>query len=212
MKIDVLTLGPVQTNCYVVSMGNSCVIIDPADRADRILDHLKRNGLECKGLLLTHGHFDHICGVDSLCQELGVKCYIHDNDAIMLENAVFNASANFGFNKTLKTHPDVFYGSYCKLLIDCFEIEAFNTPGHSKGSVCYKIGDCIFCGDLLFSTSCGRTDLYGGSSSDIIASIKKVVADFDDGTVIYPGHDREFTLSYAKENNYIIRDYVLKSR
>lgn len=209
MNVDVLTLGPVSTNCYIVSEGSSCVIIDPADRADRIIDYLKRKGLVCRALLLTHGHFDHIGAVDELCRELDVQYYIHENDEAMLEKPDYNASSAFGFNLTVATPPKIFYGNVCKLFIHCFEIEAVSTPGHSKGSVCYKIGDCIFCGDLLFYGSCGRTDLYGGNSREIISSISEIVNNNSDDTVIYPGHDRHFTLKEAKENNYIIRNYVL---
>lgn len=209
MKVDVLTLGAVSTNCYIISEGSSCIIIDPADRADRIIDHLQKNELTCNAIFLTHGHFDHISAVDELCKKLDVSFYIHEDDVIMLENPIFNASGLFGFDKKVTTPPLVFYGNYTKHFIHCFEIEAISTPGHSKGSVCYKIGNNIFCGDLLFYTSCGRTDLYGASSRELISSISEIVKNNPDDTVIYPGHDRHFTIKEAKENNYIVSHYVL---
>jgi glyoxylase-like metal-dependent hydrolase (beta-lactamase superfamily II) len=213
MNVEVLTLGPVQTNCYIVSQGDSCVIIDPADRADRIINHLNRKGLTCKGLLLTHGHFDHMAAVDELCEAFDVECYIHAEDVDMLSDPRMNASAYFGVDLIVDSvYKSVrcFYGSFCKLCIDRFEFEAIHSPGHSKGSCCYHIGDSLFVGDLLFSSSCGRTDLYGGNTREIISSIKNIVENFDGATMIYPGHDSEFTLDYAKANNYVIRDYVLK--
>ncbi len=207
MKIETLVLGPVSTNCYVVSKNGKCLIIDPADRADRIIDHLKRNSLECEGILLTHGHFDHISATDELVTALKAPYYIHKNDEEMLSNVSYNASYYFGDSVTVTSTPRILYsgGVYT---IGSFDVTVIETPGHSKGSVSYKIENNLFAGDLLFYSSCGRTDLHGGDVRQIVNSIAKITKELNDDTVIYPGHDTFFTFFEAKNSNYIVASII----
>ena len=208
MNVSVLPVGPVSTNCYILSKNGFCIVIDPGDRSDLIIRHIKDNNLTCQAILLTHGHFDHISAVDDLCAKYGVDCYIHENDAVMFQNPLYNASYYFGFQISLKQTPHCFTGD-ANLSIGDFEIQVIETPGHSNGSVCYVIDNMIFCGDLLFKNSCGRTDLHGGSVQRIISSIRKIIEKYPLESVVYSGHDEPFTIKEAIEENYIIVNYKL---
>ena len=200
MKITALTVGPVETNCYLVSDGDGVTaILDPGAEPEKIVACMEEDGLTPGAILLTHGHFDHIGGAAALQERFSIPVYIHRADGEMLTDDEKNAGAAFGLpaekvegTRLLNGGESVSVGALSFLLL--------HTPGHSKGSCCYRVGDALFSGDTLFRGGVGRTDLYGGSWRELLASVGRLAAlkgDFH----VYPGHGALTTLDEERKKN-----------
>lgn len=186
-------------NCYIVLADDSNFIIDPGAEATRIRLYLEKNGIKPDFILNTHGHYDHIGAVPVIADLYGINFFIHPYEEAIITDPLKNCSSFFGeYNLSLKTYN----------LIDDNDIkrfkkiglEIFNTPGHTPGSIIIKAGNFLFTGDLLFRGSIGRTDLPGGSASDIRKSLE-FLKEFDRELVVYPGHGPESSLGYEIETN-----------
>lgn len=200
MKIAALTVGVIGTNCYLVSdeAGNTA-IIDPGAQPEKISAYLEKEHLIPRMILLTHGHFDHIGGVSFLQQRYGIPVCVPADDAEMLDDNQKNGSGAFGFPVTAV--------SGARLLKDGEEVQAgklkfviLHTPGHTRGSSCYRIEDALFTGDTLFCGGVGRTDLYGGNLSDLKASVR-LLAELPGDFQVYPGHGESTTLAAERAAN-----------
>ena len=195
MKVSVMQVGPIGTNCYFLQDEESglMAIIDPGDDWERILDQVKKAEGEVKYILLTHGHYDHTTAVPDLVKALpGVQVYIHQADANGAGSQLFPLAAQV---KDLNN-----YDEGDTLSLGSLTIEVLHTPGHSKGSVTLKVGDVLFTGDTLFCGSCGRTDLRGGSYEEIMASLKRL-GELEGDFHVCPGHDRTSTLERERKYN-----------
>ena len=156
MLVKTLPVGQLETNCYIVMNENTleCVVIDPGDEANTILDYLEDRKLKCVAILLTHGHFDHVGAVDAVAEETGATVYMHE-----LDDA-----------KNSRQYLMRYYlpesGKYLKdgevLNLAGLEFHIMATPGHTLGGVTIRCEDALFTGDTLFKGSCGRVDLPGG--------------------------------------------------
>ncbi|EGJ46359.1 hypothetical protein HMPREF0866_01378 [Ruminococcaceae bacterium D16] len=195
MKVSVMQVGPIGTNCYFLQDEESglMAIIDPGDDWERILHQVKKAEGEVKYILLTHGHYDHTTAVPDLVKALpGVQVYIHQADANGAGSQLFPLAAQV---KDLNN-----YDEGDTLSLGSLTIEVLHTPGHSKGSVTLKVGDVLFTGDTLFCGSCGRTDLRGGSYEEIMASLKRL-GELKGDFHVCPGHDRTSTLERERKYN-----------
>lgn len=195
MKVSVMQVGPIGTNCYFLQDEESglMAIIDPGDDWERILHQVKKAEGEVKYILLTHGHYDHTTAVPDLVKALpGVQVYIHQADANGAGSQLFPLAAQV---KDLNN-----YDEGDTLSLGSLTIEVLHTPGHSKGSVTLKVGDVLFTGDTLFCGSCGRTDLRGGSYEEIMASLKRL-GELEGDFHVCPGHDRASTLERERKYN-----------
>ena len=195
MKVSVMQVGPIGTNCYFLQDEESglMAIIDPGDDWERILHQVKKAEGEVKYILLTHGHYDHTTAVPDLVKALpGVQVYIHQADANGAGSQLFPLAAQV---KDLNN-----YDEGDTLSLGSLTIEVLHTPGHSKGSVTLKVGDVLFTGDTLFCGSCGRTDLRGGSYEEIMASLKRL-GQLEGDYHVCPGHDRTSTLERERKYN-----------
>ena len=195
MKVSVMQVGPIGTNCYFLQDEESglMAIIDPGDDWERILHQVKKAEGEVKYILLTHGHYDHTTAVPDLVKALpGVQVYIHQADANGAGSQLFPLAAQV---KDLNN-----YDEGDTLSLGSLTIEVLHTPGHSKGSVTLKVGDVLFTGDTLFCGSCGRTDLRGGSYEEIMASLKRL-GELEGDFHVCPGHDRSSTLERERKYN-----------
>ena len=195
MKVSVMQVGPIGTNCYFLQDEESglMAIIDPGDDWERILHQVKKAEGEVKYILLTHGHYDHTTAVPDLVKALpGVQVYIHQADANGAGSQLFPLAAQV---KDLNN-----YDEGDTLALGSLTIEVLHTPGHSKGSVTLKVGDVLFTGDTLFCGSCGRTDLRGGSYEEIMASLKRL-GELEGDFHVCPGHDRTSTLERERKYN-----------
>lgn len=174
MQINEITVGPVQTSCYILSREDrqECVVIDPGDEAARI--RKAAGGKRITAILLTHGHFDHIGAVRDL-MDADTRLVIHGLDAPMLSDPVLNAGLGLLRRKITAPEPTDRVKEGDELEFAGLKIKVLHTPGHTPGSVCYLIDGELFTGDTVFDFGWGRTDLPGGNESDMAASLRRVM-------------------------------------
>lgn len=205
MKITTLMLGELASNCYIQEVGNKkCVIVDIGGDAPIVFRRLEMMQLEPLAILLTHGHYDHIAGVEQVREKYQIPVYVHSLD----ENMLTDSRANLG--DWLSTQPfqpvqewkTVEDGDTLQFGDNTFTV--IHTPGHTPGSVCLQSGDVLYTGDTLFRMSRGRTDFPGGSDAQMLESFRKLKALEGDFRVL-PGHNEESTLSFEKEHNPTMR-------
>ena len=174
MRIDELTVGMVQTRCYILSADNAsgCLVIDPGAEADRI--RKAAGSRRIAAILLTHGHFDHIGAVSDL-MNADTRLVIHRLDAPMLGDPSLNAGLPLlGRSVTAPDATDL-VAEGDELELAGLKVKVLHTPGHTPGSVCYLIGDELFTGDTLFDYGWGRTDLPGGNEEQMAASLRRLM-------------------------------------
>lgn len=203
MLIKTLPVGQLETNCYIVSNENTleCVVIDPGDEANRILDYIEDNKLKCVAILLTHGHFDHVGAVDEVAESTGATVYMHELDDAKV-SSMFMMSYHLPESGVYLKDGDV-------LNLAGLEFHIMATPGHTLGGVTIRCEDALFTGDTLFKGSCGRVDLPGGDLNTIMDSIRficQLPGDYE----VYPGHMDSSTLERERMFNYYCR-YALRS-
>ncbi len=201
IKIRICPLAPLGTNCYIIKAENGdAAVIDPTSFGPALRRALEEEGIsELKYILLTHGHFDHITGADKLRTVFGGKIAIHRLDAPCLESSNESRAADFGYPfKAFK--EDIILEDGDKLPFGDGETEVIHTPGHTVGSVCFKMGDSLFTGDTLFRMSIGRTDFPGGSMIEMMSSLRKLKA-IEGSYKVYPGHENTSDLDYEKAFN-----------
>jgi len=206
MKIDSLILGAYETNSYVLRGSETaadCLVIDTGLDVGGLIDFLQEQELNPVAIVLTHGHADHIGGVAALRSRFGdMKVHIHKLDAEMLTEPQANLSAMTGAPFT--TDPEDF-SLQEQSVIDLAGIEllVLHTPGHTPGGICLysKENGVAFVGDTLFAESVGRTDFPGGSTSQLISSIREKLFTLPDETKVYPGHGPATTIGHEKAHN-----------
>ena len=178
-----------KTNVFLVAdkKTGGAVVIDPADRADRILALAKENGFTIRKILLTHGHFDHIGALNELAEKTGAEIYVASEDVELLRDARKNSSMLFFGIDVHSDLPVTEIHDGDTITQDSLTFTVRATPGHTKGSVCYFIENAVFTGDTLFQGGYGRTDLYGGDRDELRVSLMALAA-LAQGKKIYPGH------------------------
>lgn len=204
MRINRLVVGPVSTNCYIVSNEETkeTFIIDPGEEAERIEQKLQEEQLDLKAILLTHGHFDHMMAVNELLEKHQIEVYIGEHEQELLGDPYQNCSGSMmnrpyitKANKTLKDN-DV-------LELAGMTIKVLYTPGHTSGGVCYYLEaeNVLFSGDTVFCQSVGRSDLPTGNGRVLQESIRKKIVPLPEDMQIFPGHGDSTILSYEKKYN-----------
>ncbi|MFK8793104.1 MBL fold metallo-hydrolase [Planococcus plakortidis] len=205
LKIDRLELGPVQTNCYIVSGdAKQCLIFDPGEEAGKIQELLKRKQLTPLAILLTHAHFDHIGAVDELREVYGIPVYLHYKERDFLGLPNLNGSGKYAALPDYRVaEADKLITEERSLEIGPFKTELYHTPGHSPGSVSFYFPHDRFAivGDTLFAGSIGRTDLAEGSEQVLLKSIRESLLTLPDETFLFPGHGPETTPIQEKHHN-----------
>lgn len=203
MEITVLTVGPVYTNCYIVNKEGSasCLVVDPGDEGEKIASYIKKKNLSCEGILLTHGHFDHITGVSELISLVGGKVYACEKERELLMDPHLNASALTGREVALEPEILLRDGQHFEAAGLAFRV--IHTPGHTKGGCCYYSEEekILFSGDTIFMESIGRTDLPTGNGRELLDSVRNKVLTLPDDVKIYPGHGPETNVAYEAANN-----------
>lgn len=202
LKVTQITFPGFTANCYFVfdEEAKEGFLIDPGAYGIRQSEYIKSQGIEkLSYILLTHGHFDHIMGVRQFKENLGGKIVIHEKDADCLSSPLKSLAITHGLNFP-KTQADITVKDGDTLSFAGREIEVIHTPGHTKGSVCYKLGELLFTGDTLFKGTVGRTDFPGGSFSEIKESMQRLKA-LESDYKVYPGHEGLTTLENERRNN-----------
>ena len=199
--MEIITVCPESfgANTYLLISGSHAFVVDPSVSVKAIKDAALSKGASVDGILLTHGHFDHIVSIDTLRAELGIGLMIHEADAPMLSDGRKNAFFTF-FGKDRTYAPaEILLRDEQTLMLGEEVIEVISTPGHSKGSVCYRCGDIMITGDTLFADNIGRCDLWGGDEKELLRSLDKL-SNLDPNIRIYPGHGRTAILRDALDN------------
>ena len=203
LKIGRIVMGICQTNCYFVyEEGRTDVIVfDPADKGDYIYQALKEKGFLVKAILLTHGHFDHIWGVEKLKELSGAKVYAYEGEKEVCESASVNVSKNAGRACEIKADEYIRDGE--EITVAGISCQLLATPGHTKGSCCYYFekDKLLISGDTLFQDSVGRTDLPTGSMSSLVRSVREKLMILPEDVKVYPGHGESTTIGHEKELN-----------
>ena len=198
MKIAVLRLGAYQTNCYIAfdEQSRDCVIIDPGYEDARVHDFLQKEVLMLRAVLLTHGHFDHVGGVDALRGK---------------DTPVYLCKADLALPGSMTTlDPEGDYRFFAEgecLQFGTLQFSVLQTPGHTPGSCCLQLGDALFTGDTLFAGSCGRTDFPLSDPDAMTASLKRLHALQGDYSVL-PGHGSTSTLSRERVTNPYMKEAI----
>ncbi len=201
MKIHLLHLGELKSNCYIVETEpGRCVAVDIGGDSRILLSFLEMNRLTLSKILLTHGHFDHIGGVAEAADASGAEVYIHQADAAMLESEALSLASSMSIMpfKPVKKYISVSDG--CYINDGSLSFRVLHTPGHSQGSVCYICEDTIFTGDTLFNCSIGRTDFPGSDAHAMLSSLQKL-KNLEGDYRVCPGHFDETTLDYERNSN-----------
>lgn len=202
MEFIRIPAGIYAANCYILYCENTKegIVLDPGGDAEDILQKVKENNLKINYILLTHGHADHIGGVEELKNSLKIPVLIHKKDEKMVEDSEINLSAAMAMGP-ISIFPDKLLEEGHIVEFGDVKGEIIHTPGHTKGSICIKFDEYLVTGDTLFNGSIGRTDLVDGSYDDITKSIKEKLIPLDSKLTILPGHGVPSTLLEQKKSN-----------
>ena len=205
IQIRMLTLGPVQTNCYVLTCTQTLqtAVIDPSAEGRSIAAMLTEQGLQLTHILLTHAHFDHVGGLGQLKDEFpAVPIYIHPEAMDMLGQASMQA-AFFGIKMPAVPAPDRMLAGGDQLHVGNLTLQVLDTPGHAPGHVSFYVAaeGVLFDGDVLFQGSIGRTDLPGGSEALLLKTIREKLLTLPNETHVLSGHGAPTTIGEERRTN-----------
>ena len=188
------------SNTYLIVSGAHALVVDPAVSLSAILAAAGEAGVEqIEGVLLTHGHFDHVLSLDSLRAASGVEASIHEQDAIMLTDGKKNAFYEFFGQERTYRPAERLLNDQDIIRLGNEEITVLHTPGHTQGSVCYFCDGGLITGDTLFAESFGRCDLWGGDMEQMRVSLS-LLRELNGNMTIYPGHGATSLLRDALDN------------
>jgi len=203
VRIDRVSVGPLETNCWIVSddAGGPAVVIDPGDELPAIEQLI--GGREVAVIVLTHGHFDHLGAAGELAESLGAPLAVHEADADGITTAEGTGGAFFGFHGHVAPAPDRRLADGDLVTAGLLTLRVLHTPGHSPGSISLLAeGEGhVFSGDTVFAGSVGRTDFPGGDARALRASITSVFVPLPAETKVHPGHGPDTTIGREQRVN-----------
>ena len=191
---------PIDNNNYLVidEISKEAVLIDCSAYDENVFLELKKYGAKLKYILLTHGHFDHITGLNEMSE--GVQVLLHNADAEWISE-LNTYLPMVGMPYMEEPRIDSFIKDNDIIKLGDFEIKVIHTPGHTQGGVCFLLDGNLFSGDTIFKESVGRCDLPGGDFNQIIKSIENKIFTLPDNTIIYPGHGASTNVKWEREHN-----------
>ncbi len=203
MKIERFVTGIISTNCYLAMNEETrqTVVIDPAACPKKMLEYIQEQELEIVGILLTHGHFDHIMGIDGFLEKFKVPVYVHEAEEETMNDPTLNLSISYTNGYTFSKAQYLRDGQVLQLA--GMEFQVIHTPGHTPGGCCYYVEDAsvLFSGDTLFQCSIGRTDFPNSSTAELVHSVREKLFLLPEETKVYPGHMGETMIGYEKKHN-----------
>ena len=202
---EILPVGPLQCNCYLVGCEESreALLIDPGEDAELILPLIAKHRLNVRYILSTHAHIDHVGDLEQMKQATGAEALLHEQDLILYQNLPMQA-AWLGVPVPPSIKIDSFVADRDELRFGKHTGEVLFTPGHTPGSICLHLPEGngkLFSGDTLFYRSIGRTDLWGGSQETIFRSLRGKLLALEDNTIVYPGHGQPTTIGEERRLN-----------
>lgn len=202
MRIETLVVGPLATNCHIVSSGGDreAIIIDPGGNASAIKEHVSNSGLKPVLIVLTHGHSDHMAAAAEIAGEYGIGAAMHADDLDTLDMSVADAPM-WGLGNPDKVPVERKLSAGDTIEFGEASGKVLHTPGHTKGGISLLFDGAVFVGDTLFSGSIGRTDFFGGDMETILASIRRELFTLPDETAVYTGHGPSTTIGHEKRHN-----------
>lgn len=205
MIFEKFGLGALDNNNYLLidedeNGVKEAVLIDCSEPCAEIDALIEKSGAKLKYILLTHGHFDHILGVNYYKNKYNCQVLLHQADQILVDT-MSRYIEHFDFEPIEIQKIDAYFKEGDIIKFGKSQIKVIETPGHTKGGVCFLIENKIFTGDTLFRLAVGRTDLMGGSFSELVSSVKEKIFTLDDEIEVYPGHGWQSTVGFEKVNN-----------
>jgi len=206
LRVEQLSLGPIGTNCYVVRAGGDAaeaVVVDPSGDATELRLGLAGLGTRCAGILVTHGHWDHLGAVADLAESSAALVHMAEGERALLER--INDFTPPGVVLRPYT-PDVLLAGDEALDLAGISFETNRVPGHSPAHLAFATDGCLFSGDVLFAGSVGRTDFPGSDWETLLASIRGLAERYSPETVIYPGHGPATTIGRELASNQFLAE------
>ena len=207
LKIFKYTVGPMGTNCYLAvdEATKEAVLIDPGEEADRLKQAITDKNCRVNAILLTHAHFDHILALEPLRDFTGAPLLLHEKETPFLTDGNLNLTARFSDRPVSFRPAERTLSEGDVIPVGNASLTVLHTPGHTPGSVCFldREGGQLISGDTLFRESIGRYDFPGGCYPDLIASLRRLAAQGNEGTDyrIFPGHGPSTHLSHELSFN-----------
>ncbi len=201
MKVQTITVGAFQENCYLVvdDRSNRAVIVDPGSEGERLIEAIDRSGAELEGIWITHAHVDHVGAIAAVKRKWDVPIYLHPLDRRLYEAASRQAQV-YGVPFEEPPAPDLEFGDGQQVKVGDAEMSVMHAPGHAPGHVVIHGNGIALVGDCLFAGSIGRTDLPFSNPPQLAASLEKISA-LAPETVVYPGHGMETTIGQERLSN-----------
>lgn len=198
MELKTFEAGPLSANNYILTDNNESVLIDCSEYIPEIM-----NNFNIKYILLTHGHFDHILGINKTKEHFGAKVLMNKDDEDRLQESQMFLQ-NFGLPAINPPKIDSYIDENSVIEFGNTKIKCIHTPGHTQGSMSYLVDNTLFSGDTLFKNTYGRCDLPGGDFEQIKKSLTEKLFVLPDDVVVYSGHGEKTTIGYEKINNEIL--------
>lgn len=205
LQVKGFAVGAIGTNCYLVTDEETkeTYIVDPGGNGTELIWKIRELSLSPKGILLTHGHWDHILAVEELKKAFSIPVYAYEEEQEILEDPAKNLSKTMYGRAEVSIKADVWLKDHQSLPLGKGSLLVLATPGHTKGGCCYygEEDKILLSGDTLFQGSVGRTDLYSGNFSALIRSVREQLMVLPDDVVVYPGHESATTIGYERDYN-----------
>ncbi|MHC1730247.1 MAG: MBL fold metallo-hydrolase [Syntrophobacteraceae bacterium] len=207
MIFEQLTVGTLQTNCYLLGeeTHRQAILIDPGAEGQRICGRIRDLGLELSAILITHAHFDHVMAAWTLKEQLGGRLFLNAQDQPSLLQVIFGLAMRFPpeIRPVAPGQVDRWIADGDLLEFGSAGIKVLETPGHTPGHVSFYLSEpgILFSGDVIFAGSIGRTDFMGGSLQQLITSVRNKIFPLPDDTLIYPGHGVRTTVGRERRHN-----------